>query len=71
VQSQAIDELEGLPSEHPFRNNALLSLSNLRSNLEESASLDVEDRELIMRLSKILGLKPRPSRTAFICLSLG
>ena len=37
VQSQAIDELELLPTEHPFRLNALLLLSNLRSNLEVSA----------------------------------
>ena len=54
VQSQAIDELESLPTEHQFRSNALLLLSNLRSNLEVSAEIEAEDRELVMRLSPIL-----------------
>ncbi len=54
VQQQAIDELEALPQDNKFRLNALLLLSSLRSNLEESSELDVQDRELIMRLSPLL-----------------
>ncbi|GFZ90684.1 flagellar assembly protein H [Okeania sp. KiyG1] len=54
VQQQAIDELEALPPDNQFRVNALLSLSSLRSNLEVSSELEVQDRELIMRLSPLL-----------------
>ncbi|WP_366558106.1 flagellar assembly protein H [Okeania sp. SIO3B5] len=54
VQQQAIDELEALPPDNQFRLNALLSLSSLRSNLEVSSELEVQDRELIMRLSPLL-----------------
>ncbi len=54
VQQKAIDELEALPPDNQFRLNALLLLSSLRGNLEESSKLEVEDRELIMRLSPLL-----------------
>ncbi len=54
VQQQAIDELEELPPDNQFRLNALLLLSSLRSNLEVSSELEVQDRELIMRLSPLL-----------------
>ncbi len=54
VQKQAIDEIEALPLDNPFRFNALLLLSSLRSNLEVNSDLDPEDRELVMRLSPLL-----------------
>lgn len=54
VQQQAIDELEALPPDNQFKVNALLSLSSLRGNLEKRSELEVENRELIMRLSPIL-----------------
>ncbi|MBV8884130.1 MAG: hypothetical protein JO235_09045, partial [Chroococcidiopsidaceae cyanobacterium CP_BM_RX_35] len=53
VQQQAIDELAALPLENPFRSNALELLYSLRSNLEASQNLDVEDRDLIMQLSPL------------------
>lgn len=54
VQKQAIDEIAALPVNNPFRYNALLLLSSLRSNLEVNSDLDPEDRELVMRLSPLL-----------------
>ncbi|EGJ29046.1 MULTISPECIES: hypothetical protein [Moorena] len=54
VQQQAIDELEALPETNQFRENTLLLLSSLRSNLEVSTELEQQDRELIMRLSPLL-----------------
>ena len=53
VQQQAIDELEALPENNPFRANLLELLFNLRVSLEVSTELDQEDRELIMRLSPL------------------
>ncbi|NES93053.1 hypothetical protein [Okeania sp. SIO2B9] len=53
VQSQAIDELEALPKDNPQRENALLLLSDLLSNIEVNPDIDSEDRELIMRLSPL------------------
>ncbi len=53
VQSQAIDELEALPKDNPWRENALLLLSDLLSNIEVNPDKDSEDRELIMRLSPL------------------
>ncbi len=53
VQSQAIDELEALPKDNPRRENALLLLSDLLSNIEVNPDVDTEDRELIMRLSPL------------------
>ncbi len=54
VQQKAIDKLAELPEGNQFRENALLLLSSLRSNLEVSSELEQEDRELIMRLSPLL-----------------
>ena len=53
VQQEAIDELEALPVQNPFRSNALELLYSLRTNLEASQNLDEEDRELIMQLSPL------------------
>ncbi len=53
VQSQAIDELEALPKDNPWRENALLLLSDLLSNIEVNPDKDPEYRELIMRLSPL------------------
>lgn len=55
VQQQAIDEIEALPQTDKFRSNAMLLLSNLRTNLTQNQEqLQEEDRELIMRLSPLL-----------------
>lgn len=53
VQQQAIDELEALPTENPFRANALTLLSRLQADLQANQNLNTEDRELIMRLSPL------------------
>ncbi|WP_339379538.1 MULTISPECIES: hypothetical protein [Okeania] len=49
VQSQAIDELKALPKDNIHRENALLLLADLLSNIEANPDKDPEDRELIMR----------------------
>lgn len=54
VQKQAIAEVRTLPQEHPLRSNALLLLSNLLANLQNTETLDEEDRELIMELSPLV-----------------
>jgi hypothetical protein len=53
VQAQAIDELEALPSNHPFRRATLELLYNLRQNLRVNQSPEDDDRELIMRLEPL------------------
>jgi hypothetical protein len=53
VQKQAIDELEALPSNHPFRRATLELLYNLRQNLRVNQSPEDDDRELIMRLEPL------------------
>ncbi|MDZ8078959.1 MAG: DUF4351 domain-containing protein [Nostoc sp. SerVER01] len=53
VQKQAIDELEALPSNHPFRKATLELLYNLRQNLRVNQNLEEGDRELIMRLQPL------------------
>ncbi len=53
VQKQAIDSLEALPENHPFRAIALDLLYNLRKNLEITQASNEEDRELIMRLAPL------------------
>jgi hypothetical protein len=53
VQKQAIDELEALPVDSPFRWNALRLLKNLQKNLGITQNVDQEDRELFMRLAPL------------------
>ena len=53
VQAQAIDELEQLSPDNPFRANALILLNRLKADLESNQSTNSEDRELIMRLSPL------------------
>jgi len=53
VQKQAIEEIETLPVSHPFRTNALTMLNRLRADLQVTTNKDVEDQELIMRLSPL------------------
>ncbi len=53
VQKLAIDELEALPSNHPFRKATLELLYNLRQNLRVNQTSEEDDRELIMRLAPL------------------
>jgi hypothetical protein len=53
VQKQAIAEIEALPASHPFRTNALTMLNRLRADLLVTANKNVEDQELVMRLSPL------------------
>jgi hypothetical protein len=53
VQAQAINEIEQLPPDNPFRSNAFILLNRLKADLESKQSSNLEDRELIMRLSPL------------------
>ncbi|MBE9005553.1 hypothetical protein IQ259_10970 [Fortiea sp. LEGE XX443] len=53
VQKQAIDELEALSLDNPFRKAALELLYNLQQNLQFTQNQDEEDRELLMRLAPL------------------
>lgn len=53
VQERAIQEVAALPAEHPYRNNALDLLGNLKIILEARETIEPEDRELIMQLSPL------------------
>ena len=57
VQQQAIEELQNLPKNHPFRETILELISNLIAMLEQSkqeaGKLEPEDEQLIMKLSPI------------------
>ena len=53
MQKQAIDELEALPVNHPFRGAALELLYKLQRNLQANQVQDEEERELIMRLAPL------------------
>lgn len=53
VLLQAIDELEALPQGNSLRFKALNSLMGLYTNLQASPDLDIDDQELIARLSRI------------------
>jgi len=53
VQKQAIDELESLPENHPFRQGTLEVLYNLQQHLQVNQELEEDDRELIMRLAPL------------------
>lgn len=50
VQKRAIEELETMTQDNPFRQPALELLYNLRQSLKLRKDIDLEDRELIMRL---------------------
>jgi Domain of unknown function (DUF4351) len=53
VQSQAIDEVAGLPPDNPYRQNALDLLGNLKVILEARAIIEPEEQSLIMQLSPL------------------
>ncbi|WP_225977582.1 hypothetical protein [Nostoc sp. CENA543] len=66
VQQQAIDELEALPQDHPFRAKAIDLLLSLKTTLEVNQNVDEEDRNLIMRLSPIYEQKLAEAKQAGI-----
>jgi hypothetical protein len=53
VQTRAIEEVANLPSGHPYRQNTLELLVNLKVTLEARTNIQPEDRELIMQLSPL------------------
>ena len=53
VQKQAIDEIENLPPDNPFRSNSLKLLYNLQRNLQLRQDIDPNDQELVMRLAPL------------------
>jgi hypothetical protein len=53
VQSQAITEVRALPSDNPYRENALELLGNLRVILEARETIEPDEQELIMQLSPL------------------
>jgi hypothetical protein len=53
VQQRAIEELNSLPTNHPFREMTLKSIYNLRQHLVANQKKQTEDRELIMRLQPL------------------
>ena len=53
VQKEAIDELEALSENNPFRQRALELLYTLQNNLKLKQEIEPEDRELIMRLEPL------------------
>jgi hypothetical protein len=54
IQKQAIDELEALEANNPFRSRALELLYNLQQNLKANPEeQEQDDRELIMRLAPL------------------
>jgi Domain of unknown function (DUF4351) len=53
VQARAIQEVAALPTEHPYRNNALDLLGNLKVILEARETIEPEEQELIMQLSPL------------------
>jgi hypothetical protein len=53
VQKSAIDEVVQLPQEHPYRQNTLELLGNLKVTLEARTIIQPEDRDLIMQLSPL------------------
>ena len=53
VQERAIQEVAALPAEHPYRNNALDLLGNLKVILEAREKIEPEEQELIMQLSPL------------------
>jgi hypothetical protein len=53
VQQEAIDELEALSENNPFRQRALELLYTLQKGLKLKQDIESEDRELIMRLEPL------------------
>jgi hypothetical protein len=53
VQSRAIEEIESLSDENPFKSVILEQLYNLQQNLSIQTEVETEDRELIMRLAPL------------------
>jgi hypothetical protein len=53
VQRRAIEEVKELPKGHPYRQNTLELLSNLKVTLEHQENIQPEDRDLIMQLSPL------------------
>jgi hypothetical protein len=53
VQKRAIEEVIELPQGHPYRQNTLELLSNLKVTLESQENIQPEDRDLIMQLSPL------------------
>jgi hypothetical protein len=53
VQRRAIEEVAQLPNGHPYRQNTLELLGNLKVTLEARTIIQPEDRDLIMQLSPL------------------
>ncbi|MCC5639899.1 DUF4351 domain-containing protein [Nostoc sp. CHAB 5844] len=53
VQQRAIDELTKLPANHPFQRVTLELLYSLQQNLSINQNIEVDDRELVMRLAPL------------------
>jgi hypothetical protein len=53
VQKRAIEEVARLPQGHPYRQNTLELLGNLKVTLEARTDIAPEDRDLIMQLSPL------------------
>ena len=53
VQKRAIEEVARLPQGHPYRQNTLELLGNLKVTLEARTDIKPEDRDLIMQLSPL------------------
>ncbi len=53
VQRRAIEEVAQLPNGHPYRQNTLELLGNLKVTLEARTNIQQEDRDLIMQLSPL------------------
>jgi hypothetical protein len=53
VQRRAIEEVAQLPNGHPYRQNTLELLGNLKVTLEARTIIQAEDRDLIMQLSPL------------------
>jgi hypothetical protein len=53
VQRWAIEEVAQLPQGHPYRQNTLDLLGNLKVTLEARTNIQPEDRDLIMQLSPL------------------
>ena len=53
VQRRAIEEVTELPQGHPYRQNTLELLGNLKVTLESQDNIQPEDRDLIMQLSPL------------------